>query len=201
VKLRTRLSSTALVVLGLALVMPEALHADVRACGDVAAPAGVQVSDALIVLRRAVGINVDMECSCNAPLYDLAGRDFTAILSADRSDYIDLSHADLTGADFHGLGTNQANFNGAVLRDANMADTTWGIVNFNGADLRGADLRGAKFSNRIRFLGADLRDADLRGASFTSTIFLGARLEGARLDGVVWGVNVICPDGSAGPCH
>ncbi|HXC52635.1 MAG TPA: pentapeptide repeat-containing protein [Candidatus Limnocylindrales bacterium] len=189
------------IVIAFAIVLASnAIAAAQHQCGDVVAPDGLQASDALAVLKKAVGTDVILTCT-NEMTYDLRGTDFSEILDSDRSDYIDLSNADLTGADFHGLGTELAHFNGAILRNADLKNSTWGSANFNGADFRGADLRGAKFTGRSNLMAADFRNADLRQVTFDHAILLGAKFDGALLNNVLWDSTVICPDGSQGPCH
>ncbi|MDO8477461.1 MAG: pentapeptide repeat-containing protein [Candidatus Rokubacteria bacterium] len=116
---------------------------------------------------------------------DLSGaRLINADLSGARLHFANLSYCDLRGANLRDAYLIRARMRGANLSGNNLKGHTLRKIDFRGADLSGADLRDSNLS-RTSLALADLRRADLRGAVFDVSSAWGAKVDSARLVGLL----------------
>jgi len=115
---------------------------------------------------------------------DLRGLDLRGVnLTSANLRLADLSRADLRYAtliqtDLSNAVLHLTDFRYADLTDADLTGVYARAVNFQHARLWTSYLRFAQFKNAI------FCDADLTGADFLCSLLLGARFDGAKLDGV-----------------
>jgi uncharacterized protein YjbI with pentapeptide repeats len=146
---------------------------------------------------------------------NLTGADLRATYLVDTN----WTGAVLDGTDLRGATVQSAQMKGSLpdgVRSGGLVGTlgSWpeGWLHVGGflvgprADLSGADLSGLGLQY-ARLLGSDLRGSVLAGTDLTSADLSGSDLRGATglasavLDGVVWGLTTLCPDGTTAASH
>ena len=131
-------------------------------CGDVLGNGdGINATDALGVLRRAVGQPLDFTC------------DQCVIFETTTTSTTTTTLNPQVGAECTMPPTVRA---GADLRNCDLADFDFGFDSLCGADLRGADI------SRVRLRAGDF--ADFRGATANSANLSFGSYVGARFDGL-----------------